>query len=69
MTKFIKDVWRKKEVISVLFLDIKSAFPCVVLDWLVHDMRNRGVQDSTQVIALHSNLMAMSQNRYHSPRA
>ena len=39
----MKDAWRRKEVVSALFLDIKSAFPCVVLDWLVHDMRNRGV--------------------------
>jgi len=43
VTKFVKDVWRKKEVVSALFIDIKSAFPSVVLDHLVHDMRNRGV--------------------------
>jgi len=43
ITKFVKDAWRRKEVVSALFLDIKSAFPSVVLDRLVHDMRNRGV--------------------------
>src|SRR5882724_1296221 len=41
--KFIKDTWRRQEVVSALFLDIKSAFPSVVLEQLVHDMRNRGV--------------------------
>jgi len=39
----VKDTWRRKEVVSALFLDIKSAFPSVVLEWLVHDMRKRGV--------------------------
>ena len=43
VTKFVKDTWRRKEVVSALFLDIKSAFPSVVLEWLVHDMRKRGV--------------------------
>jgi len=43
ITKFVKDAWRRKEVVSSLFLDIKGAFPSVVLDRLVHDMRKRGV--------------------------
>src|SRR5882724_3314937 len=43
VTKFMKDAWRRKEVVSGLFLDIRSAFPSVVLEWLVHDMRKRGV--------------------------
>jgi len=30
-------------VVSTLFLDIKSAFPSVVLKQLMHDMRKRGV--------------------------
>ena len=52
ITKFVKDAWRRKEVVSVLFLNIKSAFPSVVLDQLVHDMRNRGVpQQYTDWIA------------------
>jgi len=43
VTKFMKDAWRRQEVVSALFLDIKSAFPSIVLEWLVHDMRIRGV--------------------------
>jgi len=43
ISKLVKDAWRKGEVVSTLFLDIKSAFPSVVLDWLVHNMRQRGV--------------------------
>ena len=30
-------------MVSALFLDIKNAFPSVVLNWLVHNMRIRGV--------------------------
>ena len=41
--KYVKDAWRRKEVVSALFLDIKSAFPSVALNWLIHDMRARGV--------------------------
>ena len=33
----------KAEVVSALFLDMKSAFPSIVLEQLVHDMRNGGV--------------------------
>jgi len=43
ITKFVKDAWRKNEVVSALFLDIKSTFPSVMLERLVHDMRFRGV--------------------------
>jgi len=42
VTKFVKDTWRKGEVVSVLFLDIKSAFPSINLDHLIHDMRKCG---------------------------
>jgi len=41
--KFIKDAWRKKEVVSALFLDVNSGFPSMVLSQLIHDMRWRGV--------------------------
>src|SRR5882724_7484249 len=41
--KFIKDTWRKRVVVSALFLDIKSTFPSVILTWLIHNMRHRGV--------------------------
>jgi len=43
VTKFVKDAWRRKEVVSTLFMDIKNTFPSVVLDQLVHNMRSRGV--------------------------
>ena len=43
VTRFVKDVWRKGEVVSALFLDIKSAFPSVVLNWLRHNMRKWGI--------------------------
>jgi len=43
VTKYVKDTWRRKEVVSTLFLDIKNAFPSVVIDQLVHNMRSRGV--------------------------
>ena len=39
VTTFVKNAWRK-EVISTLFLDIKGAFPNVVLSQIIHDMRN-----------------------------
>jgi len=41
--KFTKDAWRKGEVISALFLDIKGAVPCVILKRLTHDMRLQGI--------------------------
>src|SRR5882672_8149571 len=41
----MKDAWRKGQVVSALFLDIKSAFPSVVLSQLIHDMRRRGVPE------------------------
>jgi len=43
VTMFIKNAWRKKEVISALFLDIKGAFPNVVLNQPIHTMRMWGV--------------------------
>ena len=43
VTKYMKDSWRRTEVMSALFLDVKSAFPSVVLEQLGCDMRQRGV--------------------------
>src|SRR5882724_4177332 len=40
VTKYMKDTWRC-EVVSDLFLDIKSAFPSIVLNCLTHDIRQR----------------------------
>jgi len=38
VVKYIKDSWRRNEVVSALFLYVKSAFPSLVLAWLVHNM-------------------------------
>src|SRR5882724_1027053 len=38
VTKYVKDAWRRGEVVSTLFLDIKSAFPRVLLNRLTHNM-------------------------------
>ena len=35
----IKHAWRNKWVASVLFLNIKGAFPNIVTDWLLHNIR------------------------------
>ena len=43
LTYFIKDAWRKKQVVSVLFLDIKGAFPNAVNERLVHNLKTRRV--------------------------
>jgi Reverse transcriptase (RNA-dependent DNA polymerase) len=38
-----KDAWRQGKVMGVLYLDIKGAFPSIILDRLTHNMRRRGV--------------------------
>ena len=43
LTHSIKDVWRRKKVASILFLDVQGAFPNVVKETLLHNMRQRGV--------------------------
>ena len=43
LTYKIKDAWRKKQVVSVLFLDIEGAFPNAVNEVLVHNLKKRGV--------------------------
>lgn len=43
VVKTIKDTWRKHEVASVLFLDVKGAFPSVAIEVLAHELRMRGV--------------------------
>jgi hypothetical protein len=43
LTQAIKDAWIKKKVASVLFLDVQGAFPNVVKEVLLHNMRQRGV--------------------------
>jgi hypothetical protein len=39
----IKDAWRKKKVVSVLFLDIGGAFPNAVNEKLTHNMKRQRV--------------------------
>jgi hypothetical protein len=39
----IKDAWRKGLVVSVLFLDVKRAFPSVDIERLVHNLRAKGI--------------------------
>jgi ribonuclease HI len=43
LIKAIKDAWRKQLVVSVLFLDVKGAFPSVAVDRLVHEMKALGI--------------------------
>jgi len=43
VTKTAKDAMSKNKVVSVLFLDIKGAFPSVNLEHLIHDMCKWGV--------------------------
>ena len=43
VTTFVKNAWRRKEVMSMLFLDIKSTFLNVMLMHLIHDMHTSGV--------------------------
>lgn len=42
---FIKKAWRRKMVVSALFLDVKGAFPSVNVDRLEHIMRTRGIPE------------------------
>jgi hypothetical protein len=41
VTYKIKDAWRKKKVVSVLFLDIEGAFPNMVNEKLLQNMKSR----------------------------
>ena len=43
VTKTVRDAWRRGKVASVLFLDIKSAFPAATPERLFHNMRMLGV--------------------------
>jgi ribonuclease HI len=43
LTKIIKDAWRRRQVASTLFLDVKGAFPSVDVDRLIHNMRKKGI--------------------------
>jgi hypothetical protein len=43
LTKTVKDAWRKGQVASMLFLNVKGAFPSVDINRLIHNMRKRGI--------------------------
>ena len=43
MTHRIKEKWRRKKVVSVLFLDVQGAFPNIVKEVLIHNMHTRRV--------------------------
>ena len=43
LTHMIREKWRQKKVASVLFLDVQGAFPNVVKEVLIHNMRQRAV--------------------------
>lgn len=43
VTSYIKDQWRKGNVVGGLFLDIKSAFPSVNVQRLVDDLQAKGL--------------------------
>ena len=43
MVQTIKDAWRKGNDIGGLFLDIKGAFPSIILEKLIYNMRHRGI--------------------------
>lgn len=55
LTYKIKDAWRKKQVVAVLFLDIEGAFPNADNERLIHNMKMRGVP--TKIVEFISNML------------
>ena len=55
LTYRIKDAWRKRQVVSVLFLDIEGAFPNAVNERLIHNLRMRKVP--TKIVKFIQNLL------------
>ena len=45
LVKSIRDAWRRKEVASVLFLDVEAAFPSAIPAWLLYEMRTMGIPE------------------------
>ena len=43
LTACIKCAWQKNEVVLVLFLDVKGAFPNAVTDRLIHNLKKRRI--------------------------
>jgi endonuclease/exonuclease/phosphatase family metal-dependent hydrolase/predicted RNA-binding Zn-ribbon protein involved in translation (DUF1610 family) len=55
LTYRIKDAWRKKQVVSVLFLDIEGAFPNAVNERLLHNLKAR--RTPTKIVEFIHNLL------------
>ena len=55
LTYRIKDAWRKKQVVAVLFLDIEGAFPNAVNERLIHNLKTRRVP--TKIVKFISNML------------
>ena len=55
LTYRIKDAWRKKQVVAVLFLDIEGAFPNVVNKRLIHNLKSRRVP--TKIVEFIHNML------------
>jgi ribonuclease HI len=47
----VKEAWRRKQVATALFLDVQGAFPNVVKEVLIHNMRMKGVPEACTDIA------------------
>ena len=51
----IKDAWRKRQVISVLFLNIEGTFPNTINERLIHNLKTRKVP--TKLVKFIHNLL------------
>jgi hypothetical protein len=51
VTDNIKHAWRSKKVAAILFLDVQSAFPNMVKEVLLHNMKMRRVPSSYVALA------------------
>jgi Zn-finger protein len=43
LASMVKEVWRRKKVVTILFLDIKGAFPSVVISKLLDNLTQLGI--------------------------
>jgi hypothetical protein len=56
LTHRIKVAWRKKRVVTIIFLDIANAFPNAVTELLLHNMEKLGYP--TEIIAFYKALLS-----------
>ena len=47
LTHNIHKAWSANKVVSVLFLDVEGAFPNTVTNWLIHNLKRRGIPRAT----------------------